>query len=111
MPVSYQTGRQEGHTRAIRFAKGPRSFYSRHLMEQIELSIIMPVFNERDTVADVIRRVVHEVPFTLELIVIDDGSTDGSGEIIDAFAREDGRIHVFHQQNLGKTAALKRGFE
>src|SRR5262252_2192708 len=80
-------------------------------MEQIELSIVMPVFNERDTVADVIRRVINEVPFTLELIVVNDGSTDGSGDIIDTLAREDERIHVFHQRNLGKTAALKRGFE
>jgi glycosyltransferase involved in cell wall biosynthesis len=80
-------------------------------MPQIELSVIMPVFNERDTVATVVQRLFSEVPLNLELIIVDDGSTDGSGEIIDALAREDSRIQVRHQPNQGKTAALKNGFE
>jgi len=71
----------------------------------------MPAFNERDTVGTVIRRIFTEVPFSLELIVVNDGSTDGTGEILDAMAAEDRRIQVVHQANAGKTAALKRGFE
>ncbi len=77
----------------------------------LTLSVIMPAFNERDTVGTVIRRILTEVPFSLELIVINDGSTDGTGEILDALAAEDRRVHVIHQTNSGKTAALKRGFE
>lgn len=75
------------------------------------LSVIMPAFNERDTVGTVIRRILSEIPFSLELIVIDDGSTDGTGEILDALAAHDRRIQVVHQSNSGKTGALKRGFE
>ena len=75
------------------------------------LSVIMPAFNERDTVGTVIRRILSEIPFSLELIVINDGSTDGTGEILDALAAHDRRIQVVHQPNAGKTAALKRGFE
>ena len=80
-------------------------------MPPIELSVIMPVYNERDTVATVVKRIFSEVPLELELIIVDDGSTDGSGDIIDALAREDSRIQVLHQKNQGKTAALKNGFQ
>src|SRR5688572_3731274 len=77
----------------------------------VTLSVIMPAFNERDTVGTVIRRILTEVPFTLELIVVNDGSTDGTGQILDSLAAQDPRMHVVHQSNAGKTAALKRGFE
>jgi len=80
-------------------------------MLHLPLSIIMPVFNERETVAAVAQRVLAEVPVALELIIVDDGSTDGSAEIIDALARSDSRVLAIHKTNGGKTSALKMGFE
>src|SRR5215831_21026799 len=80
-------------------------------MQSLPLSIIMPVFNERETVASIAQRVLAEVPVALELIIVDDGSTDGSAEIIDALARNDSRILAIHKTNGGKTSALKAGFE
>ena len=80
-------------------------------MQHLRLSMIMPVFNERETVASVAQRVLAEVPFPLELIIVDDGSTDGSAEIIDALARNDPRVLAIHKTNGGKTSALKAGFE
>ena len=80
-------------------------------MQYLPLSIIMPVFNERETVASIAQRVLAEVPVDLELIIVDDGSTDGSAEIIDALARNDSRILAIHKTNGGKTSALKAGFE
>src|SRR6478609_4987313 len=79
-------------------------------MADIDLSVIIPVFNERDTVAPLLRRVLSEVPVSIEVIAVDDGSNDGSGEILDSLAGEDARITVIHQANGGKTAALKSGF-
>jgi glycosyltransferase involved in cell wall biosynthesis len=72
------------------------------------LSVVMPVFNERNTVETIIRRVLA-VPLRIELIVVDDGSTDGSSEILDRLQAELG-FKMFRQKNAGKGAALRRGF-
>jgi glycosyltransferase involved in cell wall biosynthesis len=78
---------------------------------EIVLSVIMPVYNEAKTVGTMIRRVLQEIPHRLELIIIDDGSTDGSGAISDECAVADPRVCVLHQKNEGKTSALRRGFD
>jgi len=68
----------------------------------------MPCFNEEATVAHVIGKVLAS-PWVAELIVVDDGSTDGSRKILSGIS--DGRVRVFEQPvNLGKGAALRRGF-
>ncbi len=72
------------------------------------LSVVMPVYNERTTVEEIIRRVLA-VPLRIELIVVDDGSKDGSGEILDRLAKELG-FTLLRQANAGKGAALRNGF-
>src|SRR5438105_3984577 len=72
------------------------------------LSVVMPVYNERTTVEEIIRRVLA-VPVRTELIVVDDGSRDGSGEILDRLQKELG-FRLLRQTNAGKGAALRNGF-
>jgi glycosyltransferase involved in cell wall biosynthesis len=72
------------------------------------LSVVMPVYNERTTVDEIIRRVLA-VPLRIELIVVDDGSKDGTTVILDALQKEL-KFTLLHQQNAGKGAALRRGF-
>ena len=72
------------------------------------LSVVMPVFNERTTVEEIIRRVLA-VPMRIELVVVDDGSTDGTGPILDELQRLLG-FTLLRQPNTGKGAALRRGF-
>jgi glycosyltransferase involved in cell wall biosynthesis/ubiquinone/menaquinone biosynthesis C-methylase UbiE len=75
------------------------------------LSIIVPVFNERRTIGEIIKRVcaVDLAPIGKELIIVDDGSTDGTGEILARLDGGDG-IRVFRQaRNLGKGAGVARG--
>jgi glycosyltransferase involved in cell wall biosynthesis len=72
------------------------------------LSVVMPVYNERTTVEEIIRRVLA-VSLRIELIVVDDGSTDGSGEILERLQREIG-FTLLRQANAGKGAALRKGF-
>ena len=73
------------------------------------LTVIMPVFNERTTVAEVIRRMrAVDLPVTLEIIAVDDGSSDGSDKVLGAL--EDSTVRVLrHQKNQGKGAAIRTG--
>jgi glycosyltransferase involved in cell wall biosynthesis len=70
----------------------------------------MPVYNERTTIEEIIRRVLA-VPLRLQLIVVDDGSKDGTRDVLSALARDLPVTLVLLPQNQGKGAALRRGFE
>lgn len=78
------------------------------------LSIIVPVFNERDNVEPLAREVLDEVaglPRQSELIFVDDGSTDGTEEVVDRLADTESRVRAVHlRRNFGKAAALTAGF-
>ena len=73
------------------------------------LSIIMPVYNVERYLEQAVESVKAQTMTDWELIMIDDGSTDGSGLIADRMADDDNRIKVIHQQNLGVSAARNRG--
>lgn len=73
------------------------------------LSVVMPVFNERETIREIIGRVLA-VGIRTELIVVDDGSTDGTREILRELHAQYGFTLIFQERNQGKGAALRRGF-
>src|SRR6188474_2265378 len=72
------------------------------------LSVVMPVYNERTTVEEIIRRVLA-VPLRIELIVVDDGSSDGCGDLLQVLQKELA-FKLVRQKNGGKGSALRRGF-
>ncbi|MGA9779751.1 MAG: glycosyltransferase family 2 protein [Limisphaerales bacterium] len=74
------------------------------------LAVVIPVYNEAATVANVVETVLAQ-PLVRELIVVDDGSNDGTGTALQPLAKADGRIRLFrHEINQGKGAALRTGF-
>ena len=70
------------------------------------LSVVMPVYNEADTVSEVIKTVLAQRPVA-QLVIVDDASTDGTWEKLESAAKSDARIKLArHAQNQGKGAAL-----
>lgn len=75
------------------------------------ISVIVPVYNCVDYVARCIHSIMAQTYPDLEIICIDDGSSDGSGELLDALALEDKRLRVVHQANAGASAARNAGID
>jgi glycosyltransferase involved in cell wall biosynthesis len=77
----------------------------------MKLSVVMPIYNERATMREAIRRVLA-MPMDIELLCIDDGSTDGSLEILHELQLKHPQIRALVQpHNMGKGAALRRGIQ
>src|SRR5438445_10394863 len=94
----------------------------------VKLSVVIPVYNEKGTIEEILRR-VQETPLRKEVIVVDDCSTDGTRQILEAMAARQGRGEAgataqdgndpiplaglrffFQEKNQGKGAVLRRGF-
>lgn len=77
----------------------------------MRISIVIPAYNEENTIRDVLDALLCEVPEVYEVIVVDDGSRDRTAELAEEFGREHPQVRVLRQPaNRGKTAALRAGF-
>ena len=78
-----------------------------------KLSIIIPAYNEKNTVAEIIRRVkkVDLGDVEKEIIIVDDGSTDGTREILENLGKTGKYKIIYQEKNQGKGAAIRRGFK
>jgi glycosyltransferase involved in cell wall biosynthesis len=76
----------------------------------MKISVIIPVYNEKSTITDIIAR-VRAVDLEKEIIIVDDGSTDGTSQQLAQIGSKFGDVNVLsHQKNRGKGAALRTGF-
>jgi glycosyltransferase involved in cell wall biosynthesis len=76
----------------------------------MKLSIVIPVYNEEATLAEIFRR-VQATPYAKEIIAVDDASKDSSRDILNRLAQQYDNLRVFfHEKNQGKGAALRTGF-
>lgn len=75
------------------------------------VSIIMPVYQAEKFLCNTINSVLAQTYSNWELILVNDGSTDSSGEICDAYTRKDNRIRVIHQLNAGQASARNSGMD
>ena len=76
----------------------------------MKLSIIIPCFNERPTIIQLIEAVRQSPVISKQLVIVDDGSTDGSRELLASLTQSSDLKILFHSQNMGKGAALRTGF-
>ena len=77
----------------------------------VKVSVVMPVYNTAHFVGDAVKSVLNQTFYDFELIIINDGSTDNSLEIIDELKLRDSRIVIISQDNAGLSAARNRGIE
>lgn len=75
------------------------------------ISVIVPVYNVRPYLKRCIDSIIAQTYSDLEILLVDDGSTDGSGELCDAYARQDARVQVIHKKNGGLSDARNCGIE
>jgi glycosyltransferase involved in cell wall biosynthesis len=75
------------------------------IFPDIKVSIVIPVFNERPTLMKILA-IVESLPLNKELVIVDDGSTDGSRDILEDLPAERARV-IFHEANMGKGAAIR----
>ncbi|MEO0481181.1 MAG: glycosyltransferase family 2 protein [Planctomycetota bacterium] len=107
-----QQGRASHRPKAVpsrpsRAAVGSRSLPPFHL--RAGLSVVVPVYNEVHSLRRVLDRILEQ-PQVSELVLVDDGSTDGSGDVIRAFGNDSRVVVRQHATNRGKGAALRTGF-
>lgn len=74
-----------------------------------DVSVIMPVYNSKQYLSTAIESVLSQTHRNLELILVDDGSTDGCGDICDAYVQKDCRVRVIHKSNGGVSSARNAG--
>ena len=74
-----------------------------------QVSVVMSVYNGADTLEASMESVLSQKGVEFEFVVVNDGSTDATGSMLDAYAARDKRLHVIHQANSGLTRALIRG--
>ena len=75
------------------------------------VSVIIPVYNVKHYIRECIDSVIHQTYSNLDIILIDDGSVDGSDSMCDYYKLKDKRIRVIHQENHGLSAARNAGLD
>ena len=73
------------------------------------ISIVIPVYNVKKYLRQCVDSVLNQTYNNLQVILVDDGSTDGSSDICDEYKQKDDRVKVIHQKNMGKSGARNRG--
>lgn len=75
------------------------------------ISVIVPVYNVEKYLAKCVDSIINQTYRNLEIILVDDGSTDSSGELCDNLAKKDSRIVVYHKENAGVSSARNLGLD
>lgn len=79
--------------------------------KQYNISVILPVYNNVQYLEECINSVLAEKELSIEIVAVDDGSTDESGQMLDDYAGKYENIRVFHQENSGVGVARNLGLE
>ena len=81
------------------------------IMTNPDISVIMPVYNRADSLQLSVESILNQTFKNFELLLINDGSSDNSGEVCEKYAKKDARVKVVHQSNGGVGRARNSGLE
>jgi glycosyltransferase involved in cell wall biosynthesis len=76
----------------------------------LRLSVVVPVYNERHTIEEIVER-IRAVPIPKQIVLVDDGSSDGTREVLAAMQDQEDLRVILHDRNQGKGAAIRTGFQ
>lgn len=76
-----------------------------------KISVIVPIYNVEKYLPTCLNSIINQTYKNLEILLINDGSSDNSGEICENYAKMDNRIHVFHKRNEGVSSARNLGID
>ena len=80
-------------------------------MDNGKISVIVPVYNVRFYIRKCLESIVHQTYENIEIILVDDGSFDGSENVCDEYAKKDSRVSVIHKTNGGLSSARNAGLD
>ena len=80
-------------------------------MDSPKVSVIVPVFNSEDLLGNCLESIENQSLKDIEIICVDDGSSDGSFDILKQFSSKDARFKIYQQENSGAGSARNRGIE
>ena len=81
----------------------------RNDFEKVKISVIVPVYNTKEYLPQCIESIQNQTYTNVEIVLVDDGSSDGSGELCDDYMKNDPRIIAIHKKNSGQLSARKEG--
>lgn len=76
-----------------------------------KISVIVPIYNVEDYLDECVNSLINQTYKSLEIILVDDGSSDSSGQICDSYQKKDSRINVIHKENGGLSSARNAGID
>ena len=79
------------------------------MMDRPKVSVIVPVYNAQSHLRQCLDSIMGQTLREIEILCVDDGSTDGSAQILEEYKGCDPRLHVIMQENIGAGAARNRG--
>ena len=82
-----------------------------NMSKDIKITVIVPAYNVEDWFPRCIERILNQTHRAIDVVVINDGSTDGSGQLVDEYAKKDNRIVAVHQENAGLIEVRERGIK
>lgn len=100
---------QPYYTRIISALEGRPVLHYSEMQNKPLISVIVPVYNTEEYLKNMLESIVNQTYQNLEILLIDDGSTDSSGIICDQYANKDARIKVIHTRNSGVATARNLG--